>query len=135
MKGFFLNLIALLLVISVSARPATVPTISIPPADKNPVESFHNAVKEFRKLPRAEKKLRIKEVKKQLKELKRQKKAGAERPDKTLLIVLAILLPPLAVYLHQQEINNKFWISLVLTLLFWLPGVVYALVVVLDADS
>ncbi|NCU03665.1 MAG: YqaE/Pmp3 family membrane protein [Chitinophagaceae bacterium] len=52
--------------------------------------------------------------------------------DRTiLLVVLAILLPPLAVYLHQGEINNKFWISLVLTLLFWAPGVLYALLVVL----
>jgi len=47
-----------------------------------------------------------------------------------LLIILAILLPPLAVYLHQGEINSKFWISLLLTLLFFIPGVIYALLVV-----
>ena len=29
------------------------------------------------------------------------------------------------------EINNKFWIALVLTLLFFVPGVIYALIVVL----
>ncbi|MBK7885425.1 MAG: YqaE/Pmp3 family membrane protein [Chitinophagaceae bacterium] len=51
-----------------------------------------------------------------------------------LLVILAILLPPLAVYLHQGEINTKFWISLLLTLLFWLPGIIYALIVVLGAD-
>ncbi|MBM3432010.1 MAG: YqaE/Pmp3 family membrane protein [Bacteroidetes bacterium] len=38
--------------------------------------------------------------------------------------------PPLAVYLHQGEINSKFWISLLLTLLKWVPGVVYALLVI-----
>jgi uncharacterized membrane protein YqaE (UPF0057 family) len=48
-----------------------------------------------------------------------------------LLVILAILLPPLAVYLHQGEVNTKFWISLLLTLLFWLPGVIYALIVIL----
>ncbi|OAV45925.1 hydrogenase expression protein [Lewinella sp. 4G2] len=47
-----------------------------------------------------------------------------------LLIILAILLPPLAVFLHQGEINTKFWISLVLSLLFFLPGVIYALLVI-----
>ncbi|RYD70574.1 MAG: YqaE/Pmp3 family membrane protein [Sphingobacteriales bacterium] len=46
------------------------------------------------------------------------------------MIILAILLPPLAVYLHQGEINKKFWISLLLTLLFFIPGVIYALLVV-----
>jgi uncharacterized membrane protein YqaE (UPF0057 family) len=38
------------------------------------------------------------------------------------------------VYLHQGEINNKFWISLLLTLLFFLPGVIYALIVILGED-
>jgi len=90
---------------------------------------------EFKSLSRKEKKERIKEVKKELKEFKKQKKAGAEPSTNTLLLViLAILLPPLAVYLHEGVINNKFWISLVLTLLFWIPGVIYALVVVLDKD-
>jgi len=50
------------------------------------------------------------------------KKAGKEPSTNTLLLViLAILLPPLAVYLHEGVINSKFWISLILTLIFWLP--------------
>jgi len=44
-----------------------------------------------------------------LKKYKQDKKAGAEASTNTLLLViLAILLPPLAVYLHQGEINTKF---------------------------
>ncbi|HEY4650099.1 MAG TPA: YqaE/Pmp3 family membrane protein [Pontibacter sp.] len=46
-------------------------------------------------------------------------------------IILAVLLPPLAVFLHDG-IGTTFWISLILTLLFWLPGVIYALLVVTD---
>lgn len=46
-----------------------------------------------------------------------------------LLIVLCILLPPLAVFL-KYGIGTEFWISLVLTFIFWLPGVIYALIVV-----
>lgn len=48
-----------------------------------------------------------------------------------LLIIIAILIPPLGVFLHQGEINQKFWISLILTLLGVLPGSVYAVLVVL----
>ena len=71
-------------------------------------------------------------MKKYLKEVKAAKRAGMAADDNTvLLVILALLLPPLAVYLHQGEINSKFWISLVLSLLFWVPGVIYALVVVL----
>ena len=53
-----------------------------------------------------------------------------------LLVILAILLPPLAVWLKEGEINVKFWISLVLSLLvfllwpLWLIAVAYALLVV-----
>ena len=48
-----------------------------------------------------------------------------------LLVILAILLPPLAVFL-ARGIGTEFWISLVLTILFWFPGMIYALLVVFD---
>ena len=90
------------------------------------------ALAEFKSLSKKERKTKIKEAKKELKTYKAEKKAGKEPSTNTLLLViLAILLPPLAVYLHQGEINSKFWISLLLTLLFWLPGVIYALIVIL----
>jgi uncharacterized membrane protein YqaE (UPF0057 family) len=43
-----------------------------------------------------------------------------------LMIVFAIILPPLAIGL-KFGIIDKFWISCVLTLLFWIPGVIYAI--------
>lgn len=90
------------------------------------------AIENFKSLPRKERKERVKLAKKEIKAFNAAKKAGKEADTNTLLLViLAILLPPLAVYLHQGEINNKFWISLLLTLLFWLPGVIYALIVIL----
>lgn len=52
--------------------------------------------------------------------------------NKLVLVLLAIFIPPLGVYLHQGAINSKFWISLLLTLLFYLPGQIYSLLVVLD---
>ncbi|OSZ79760.1 hypothetical protein CAP36_00395 [Chitinophagaceae bacterium IBVUCB2] len=86
----------------------------------------------FKNLSKKEKREKAKEVKKEIKAFKAAKKAGnAAETNTLLLVILAILLPPLAVYLHQGEINSKFWISLLLTLLFWLPGVIYALVVIL----
>ncbi len=91
-----------------------------------------DALKEFRSLSRVDRKMRITEAKKAVKEFKAAKKAGGEPSTNTLLLViLALLLPPLAVYLHEGTINGKFWLSLLLTLLFWLPGVIYALIVVL----
>jgi uncharacterized membrane protein YqaE (UPF0057 family) len=99
----------------------------------NPTISVKDALKEFKSISRSERKERIKAVKSALKDYKLQKKNNNEpSTNKTLMIILAILLPPLAVYLHEGEVNSKFWISLLLTLLFWLPGVIYALLVVLD---
>ncbi|MBS4064739.1 MAG: YqaE/Pmp3 family membrane protein [Chitinophagaceae bacterium] len=103
------------------------------PVTEPVTEAIKNeAVKEWNSLTKKEKKERIKEVKKEIKNFKKEKRKGADPDTNTLLLViLAILLPPLAVYLHQGEINTKFWISLILTLLFWLPGVIYALIVIL----
>ena len=48
-----------------------------------------------------------------------------------VLVLLAIFIPPLAVFL-ARGLGDEFWISLILTLLFWLPGMIYALLIVLD---
>ncbi|HKZ67796.1 MAG TPA: YqaE/Pmp3 family membrane protein [Chitinophagaceae bacterium] len=113
-----------------------VPASSAMPVSSEPdPATAKSAVNEFKNLSKKEKKARIKDAKKELKAYKAAKRAGAEPSTNTLLLViLAILLPPLAVYLHQGEINSKFWISLLLTLLFWLPGVIYALIVILGNE-
>jgi uncharacterized membrane protein YqaE (UPF0057 family) len=51
-------------------------------------------------------------------------------PDEIILIILAILIPPLAVYLYFDGLHDHFWINLILTIIFWLPGVIHALLVV-----
>lgn len=43
-----------------------------------------------------------------------------------LLIILAILLPPLAVFLKEGA-NKHLVISIVLTIFFFVPGVIHAL--------
>jgi uncharacterized membrane protein YqaE (UPF0057 family) len=104
------------------------------PGNEPEPAAIKNAVTAFRSLSKKERKQRVKEAKFQLKQLKKEKRAGnMKRVDMAVLIILSILLPPLAVYLHQDEINSKFWISVLLTLLFWLPGVIYALLVVTDS--
>jgi len=50
-----------------------------------------------------------------------------KRPmNKIVLVVLAILLPPLAVYLKTKSGKDTV-INLILCFLFWLPGVIHAL--------
>ena len=49
--------------------------------------------------------------------------------SKLVLIVISIFLPPLAVFL-KKGIMPTFWINLLLTLIFFIPGVVHALWVV-----
>ena len=51
-----------------------------------------------------------------------------------VLTIVTIFVPPLGVYLHQGEINTKFWISLVLTFvpIPYLGGLVYSLLVIFN---
>jgi len=53
--------------------------------------------------------------------------------NKTLQIIIAIFIPPLAIYLHQgNKITKDFWIDLVLwVLLFGIGGIIYALYLIL----
>lgn len=56
---------------------------------------------------------------------------SADDTELLLYIILSILLPPLAVYL-LYGISTNFWISVILTILLWLPGVIFALIHVLN---
>ena len=48
-----------------------------------------------------------------------------------LLVVLAVLLPPLAVYL-KKGVCTDFWINIVLSLIFYVPGIIHALWLILQ---
>ena len=140
MKRLTIHLFALLIMISTvipasMAASTSEPVSATAPASSEPdPAAVKAAMKDFKSLPRSERKSRLKEAKKMFKQYKADKKAGKEaETDTVLLAILAILLPPLAVYLKEGVINSKFWISLILTLIFWIPGVIYALLVVFDA--
>jgi uncharacterized membrane protein YqaE (UPF0057 family) len=58
--------------------------------------------------------------------------APVHRPGVGTLIA-ALLLPPLAVFL-TRGITPVFWVSVVATLIGWLPGVVFAFVTLFRPD-
>ena len=47
-----------------------------------------------------------------------------------LMVIIAILLPPVAVFLKKGA-GKELVIGIVLTILFYVPGIIYALLVVL----
>ena len=51
----------------------------------------------------------------------------ASDTDTLLLVIIALFIPPLAVYLLYREFGTPFWVNLILTLLFFLPGLIHAL--------
>lgn len=125
----------------------TVSAVSVPaaivPLTEEQKAILRTSFEELKNMPRKERNQKLKLAKKEIKKFKAARKAGKEADTDTLvLVILAILLPPLAVYLHQQETNTKFWITLLLFLLgiagaflfSWLlifAAVVYALIVIL----
>jgi uncharacterized membrane protein YqaE (UPF0057 family) len=113
------------------------------PADQPDPAKIRAAVNEFMALPKKEKKSRIKQARKALKDFKKERRKGNDPSTETLLLVIiALFIPPLAVYLHQGETNNKFWITTLLFVigilgafffswLIFLAAVIYALIVIL----
>ena len=51
-----------------------------------------------------------------------------------VLIIVAIFLPPLAVFL-MVGLGRDFWINLILTFLFWLPGTVHAIYLIVTRSG
>jgi uncharacterized membrane protein YqaE (UPF0057 family) len=127
---------------SVTTVSAT--TLPVKPLTEEPDPArIRAAIEEFKKLPRKEKKEKLREFKKELKKFRAAKKRGEEVDTNTvLLVLLAIILPPVAVYLHEGTTNTRFWITLLLFVLgvtgififgWWayLAAIIYALIIVL----
>ncbi|MDF1672449.1 MAG: YqaE/Pmp3 family membrane protein [Vicingaceae bacterium] len=52
-----------------------------------------------------------------------------KRASEILIAVLCIFLPPIAVVLYEDGVTTNFWVDLVATLLFWLPGIILAFLI------
>jgi uncharacterized membrane protein YqaE (UPF0057 family) len=59
------------------------------------------------------------------------KSSGGGSDNKVLYVIICIFIPFLAVALYQNGITSDFWIDLLLTILFYLPGLIYGLWLIL----
>ena len=83
-----------------------------------------------RKADRAERRELRKSVRAAVKDMR-----SSISENNVLLSVLTVLLAPLSplwMYLYEGDTTNRFWISLVLTILAIVPGVIYNLVIFLS---
>lgn len=118
MKKITFRIVAIFFAVMTLITPAMsaivtepVTTTSTEPSERD----INTAVEEFKSLSKKEKKSRFKEVKKLLKEYKADKKAGKQEDSETntiLLAILAILLPPLAIFLKERRLTWKFWLCI-----------------------
>ena len=119
--------------LTASAAPVAAPVAAVRPPAPAAVrlsEQFQSARAE-RQLTRAQGR-RYERVLNRVQRAEQQ--AAASAKDVNIVEVILCLIFPLgilAVYLHEGGVNSKFWITLLLSLLI-LPGIIYALLVVLD---
>lgn len=86
--------------------------------------------KEKRTMKKEVRKTLMKEIKVQKKAMKEAKKSGQEINDGNgfVQLIFAFLIPPLSVAI-SRGIGSTFWLNLLLTILFFIPGVIHALIV------
>jgi uncharacterized membrane protein YqaE (UPF0057 family) len=56
--------------------------------------------------------------------------SGGEGAADLIRIILAIILPPLGIFL-QVGLTKHFWINILLTLLGYIPGIIHAVYIIL----
>ncbi len=132
MKKFFTKVLVVFMASGLLFSQTRASSLINPSAIQPDKAAVKSALASYNSLTKSEKREKLREAKKVFKEYKAAKKAHkAPAANSLLQIIFAILIPPLGVYLHEGVINNKFWIDLILTLLFFIPGMIYALIVVL----
>ncbi|MFN0036413.1 MAG: YqaE/Pmp3 family membrane protein [Saprospiraceae bacterium] len=119
--------------VAASASLALQPDLSGSFATMTTEEFFNLTPKKFKEA--TGKKLRLKEkigLKLAQKALKKQMKAADAGIEKGVYIILAIFIPFLAVGLATNFEGTDWLIALLLTFLFWLPGIIYAFIKMAD---
>lgn len=118
---FFLLLLCFTLTLGVYAGGA--PAASVAPGPEVAAPATAPA--------KAEIKAAKKELRKQaMKSFFSPKETNDLSTDDLIILIVTIILPPLGVFLYEGDFTTRFWISLILTLLLWLPGLIYSLLVV-----
>lgn len=102
-----------------------------PVQEKEIKEAVREVKEEWKSMSRKERKVKRKEMRKEIKAAIRAHRAADADTDTLLLVIITIILPPLGMALYEGGITNRFWISLLLTLLFYLPGLIYTLIIIL----
>ena len=136
MKKFFTR--ALFFLMSMAVIMPSVQAMSIvKPSSTDPdPATVKAALAGFRNLSKKEKRERFKEVRKEIKAYNQAKREHRAPIASTVVqVIFGILIPPLGVFLHEGVINSRFWIDLLLTLIFYITGLIYALIVILGDTS
>jgi len=136
MKFFQLFLLAGFLFVAVQPAHAVFVIEPTPTQQESATSADVKAEKELTKAERKELRKERKKMRKQMrKELKKAIKEARKNKDSDtdllVLVLITILIPPLGVFLYEEEITGRFWLSLILTLLFYVPGLIYSLIVIL----
>ena len=130
---YLLTCLSFLMLFSTTEALAIVVVTPKTAVEKTEVNEAALSKKELRKQERKEKRETRRQFRQQIKEWFKNLR-GTMADDLLLLIIVAILLPPLAMYLYEGSATNRFWISLVLWLLFYVPGLIYTLYVILSEN-
>ncbi|MBB4079206.1 uncharacterized membrane protein YqaE (UPF0057 family) [Lewinella aquimaris] len=132
LRTFTLSFLLVFMVFGSTHAAIVVPTPATPAAETAAEAAALDAVNEYREsLKEMSGKERRQLKREQRKAVKNALEDYRDADTNTLLLVLVtILLPPLGVLLYEGELTSKFWIALLLTLLFYLPGLIYALLVI-----
>ena len=94
----------------------------LPISERQEAKNAVVATKEIAKKSKTEKISWVRKIK---------NKIRAGREDLTLAVILTVLMPFLGIAVWQDAITKDFWITLLLTLLLYLPGLIYALSIII----
>lgn len=124
------------------AQPAAEAAVLHPkPVEKTEVAGQQLSKKEQRQLRKEQRRSFRKAVREQFRQMR--KNSSSSDVELILLVIIALFIPPLAMFLYDGEASSRFWISLVLMLLaipLWgtlgalalLASIIYTLYIILS---
>lgn len=94
-------------------------------------------VKDANSISSNESVVKTKDAKKEMKKTESSNRAALSGGMLVLCVILCLFpfINLIPVYIHDGSVNMNFWLTLILDILFFLPGIIFSLLVVLDVVS
>lgn len=105
--------------------------VELPTEKTEQLKHVHKAIKDYSSFNRLNRKMDLTNVGENtnVNNFDQKNNISSNKTSEVLIAILCIFLPPIGVIVYEDSVTANFWVDLLLTFIFWIPGIIFAFLV------